>query len=124
MKFPGSVLRTFSLKNAIESVLKKNSELIAKARFKLEGTSIYPDAAFSPRLSYGSVRGWTRDDGRAVVRVRDLRGLDLDRKLQGRLIHGLLAQHFDHAIAQSFLGGKALLELLVAHHRCHGVVHP
>ena len=58
----------------VESVLKKNSELIAKARFKLEGTSIYPDATFSPRLSYGSVRGWTREDGVQVKPFTDFGG--------------------------------------------------
>ena len=47
----------------VESVVKKNSELIAKARFQLEGTTTYPDATFTARLSYGSVRGWTREDG-------------------------------------------------------------
>ena len=47
----------------VESVVRKNGELIAKARFQLEGTSNYPDATFTARLSYGSVRGWTREDG-------------------------------------------------------------
>ena len=43
----------------IESVLKKGSEAIAQARFALEGTSNYPDATFTLRLSYGTVKGWT-----------------------------------------------------------------
>ncbi len=42
----------------VEAVEKKNSELIAKARFELLGTSEYPDATFTLRLSYGQVRGW------------------------------------------------------------------
>ena len=58
----------------VESVVKQNSELIAKARFKLEGTSNYPDATFSPRLSYGSVRGWTREDGVEVKPFTDFGG--------------------------------------------------
>ena len=32
---------------------------LAAARFKLLGTSAYPDATFTPRISYGAVRGWT-----------------------------------------------------------------
>ena len=32
---------------------------IANARFKVYGTSIYPDATFTLRLSYGAVSGWT-----------------------------------------------------------------
>jgi hypothetical protein len=34
-------------------------ERIAKARFAVYGTSIYPDATFSLRLSYGKIAGWT-----------------------------------------------------------------
>jgi peptidase S46-like protein len=32
---------------------------IAEARFAVYGTSIYPDATFTLRLSYGAVKGWT-----------------------------------------------------------------
>ncbi|MBX5481525.1 MAG: S46 family peptidase [Myxococcaceae bacterium] len=49
----------------IESVMRKNAELIARARFELYGTSVYPDATFSPRLSYGSVKGYV-EDGKPV----------------------------------------------------------
>lgn len=35
---------------------------IAKARFAIYGTSIYPDATFTLRLSYGKIAGWTVHD--------------------------------------------------------------
>ncbi len=35
------------------------AEKIARVRFKAYGTSTYPDATFSLRLSYGKVAGWT-----------------------------------------------------------------
>ena len=35
---------------------------IAKARFAVYGTSIYPDATFTLRLSYGKIAGWTIHD--------------------------------------------------------------
>jgi hypothetical protein len=35
---------------------------IAKARFSVYGTSIYPDATFTLRLSYGEIAGWTAHD--------------------------------------------------------------
>jgi V8-like Glu-specific endopeptidase len=35
------------------------AEKIAKARFAIYGTSTYPDATFTLRLSYGKVEGWT-----------------------------------------------------------------
>jgi len=59
----------------VESVVKKNSELIAKARFQLEGTKQYPDATFTARLSYGSVRGWTREDGVQVPPFTEFGGV-------------------------------------------------
>jgi hypothetical protein len=35
------------------------AEKIAKARFALYGDSLYPDATFTLRLSYGQIAGWT-----------------------------------------------------------------
>ena len=35
------------------------AEKIAKARFAVYGDSIYPDATFTLRLSYGKIAGWT-----------------------------------------------------------------
>ncbi len=40
-------------------------QAIAEARFKVYGTSIYPDATFTLRLSFGSVQGWN-EGGRPV----------------------------------------------------------
>ncbi|HEY3176877.1 MAG TPA: S46 family peptidase [Candidatus Polarisedimenticolia bacterium] len=45
----------------IESVLKKNDELIARAQFEVYGTGAYPDATFTLRLSYGQVKGFEAD---------------------------------------------------------------
>jgi hypothetical protein len=42
----------------VEGPVNKSSELIARARFKVFGTSVYPDATFTLRLSYGVVKGW------------------------------------------------------------------
>ena len=49
----------------IEAVEKKNAELIAQARFDKYGTSVYPDATFTLRLSDGVVKGWD-EKGTAV----------------------------------------------------------
>ena len=43
----------------VEAVLRLNSTRIAKARFAVEGTRSYPDATFTLRLSYGTIRGYT-----------------------------------------------------------------
>lgn len=50
----------------IESVIRKNSELVAKAKFEVYGTNVYPDATFSPRVSYGSVQGYL-ENGKKVA---------------------------------------------------------
>ena len=47
---------------------------IATARFAVYGDSIYPDATFSPRITYGAVAGWT-ERGREVPPVTHLGGL-------------------------------------------------
>ncbi|KGI79052.1 S46 family peptidase [Oleiagrimonas soli] len=42
----------------VEAPLRQASEAIAQARFARDGTSSYPDATFTMRLSYGTVKGW------------------------------------------------------------------
>lgn len=44
--------------DSVESVEKRNSELVAQALFAVQGTSVYPDATFSLRVTYGTVRGY------------------------------------------------------------------
>ena len=65
-------------KNYNETVsgpLAKAQEQIAKARFELLGDSVYPDATFTLRLSYGSVQGWTEPSGRTVEPFTRFSGL-------------------------------------------------
>jgi hypothetical protein len=50
------------------------SERIAQARFAVYGTSVYPDATFSLRLSYGKIAGWTYR-GQTVPSFTDFGGL-------------------------------------------------
>jgi hypothetical protein len=57
----------------VEAVVKQASEKIAKARFAAYGTSVYPDATFTLRLSFGVVKGWM-EHGRAVSPVTTLAG--------------------------------------------------
>jgi hypothetical protein len=47
---------------------------IAAARFAVYGDSTYPDATFSPRITYGAVAGWT-ERGHEVPPVTHLGGL-------------------------------------------------
>lgn len=51
--------------NEVEAPISAAEEKIARARFKLYGTAVYPDATFTLRLNYGTVQGWT-EKGRSV----------------------------------------------------------
>jgi hypothetical protein len=42
----------------VEAVEKENGEKIARARFAVYGTNVYPDATATLRISYGQVKGW------------------------------------------------------------------
>ena len=57
----------------VESVMQKNTELIAQAIFAQHGTKAYPDATFSLRLTYGEVDGWEKA-GRKVPAFTDING--------------------------------------------------
>ncbi|HZV21475.1 MAG TPA: S46 family peptidase, partial [Hyphomicrobiales bacterium] len=54
--------------------LTKSRAAIAKARFKIYGTSIYPDATFTLRISFGSVKGYWQN-GRFIQPVTKIAGL-------------------------------------------------
>jgi hypothetical protein len=47
---------------------------IARALFEKEGTGLYPDATFTPRLSYGAVKGY-EENGKRVRPFTDFAGL-------------------------------------------------
>jgi len=50
------------------------AERLARVRFAVDGADLYPDATFSPRISFGRVEGW-RDNGAAVAPFTTLGGL-------------------------------------------------
>ncbi len=47
---------------------------IASARFAAFGDSVYPDATFTLRMSYGTVQGWTSTSGEAIPPFTTLGG--------------------------------------------------
>ncbi len=54
--------------------LERAHAAIARARFKIYGTSAYPDATFTLRISYGTVRGYVQD-GKEIAPVTRIAGL-------------------------------------------------
>jgi hypothetical protein len=59
--------------NDVRAELTKSSEQIAHAMFRINGTSTYPDATFTLRLSFGSVKGY-RQDGRDIAPITTIGG--------------------------------------------------
>ena len=100
----------------VDGPMKRQQELLAKARFAVYGDSNYPDATFTLRLSYGTVKGWTEGD-HAVAPFTTMAGA-FDRatgadpfqlpdswiKAKGRLN---LATPFDFASTNDIIGGNS-----------------
>ncbi|QCE34003.1 S46 family peptidase [Acetobacteraceae bacterium] len=67
-------------RNQVEIPLRKVGEVVGKARFeqakslKQDG-NLYPDATFSPRLSYGQVKGWTNAHGKEIAPFTNIENL-------------------------------------------------
>ena len=57
----------------VEGPLNQQQELLARARFAVEGDSTYPDATFTLRLSYGAVKGLV-ENGKPVAPFTTIAG--------------------------------------------------
>jgi hypothetical protein len=63
-----------SYEERVEGPTDRAAERIAKARFAVYSTSVYPDATFSLRLTYGKIAGWA-EPGRTIAPFTDFAGL-------------------------------------------------
>ena len=86
--------------DTVTSPQRTASEKIAKASFAITGTSVYPDATFTLRLSYGAVKGFTNQNGDAVKPYTTMGGL-FDRATGSD----------PYVLPQSWLGAKPSLDL-------------
>src|SRR5216684_3581906 len=68
-----SYLKQFEDK--VEAVITSSAAKIAQARFSVYGANEYPDATFTPRLSYGPVKGYTDSAGKHVPYATTYAGL-------------------------------------------------
>jgi hypothetical protein len=59
----------------VDAPTRAAAERIAKARFAIYGTSVYPDATFTLRLSYGTVKGFPDARGHFVEPYTTIGGL-------------------------------------------------
>ena len=60
--------------NRVSGPVARAQERIAQARFQAYGASVYPDATFTPRITYGAIEGWTYQ-GRTVEPFTRMAGL-------------------------------------------------
>ena len=59
----------------VDAPTRAAAEKIAKARFAVYGASVDPDATFTPRLSYGTVKGFEDAEGKFVQPYTNVGGL-------------------------------------------------
>ena len=76
-------LRDISKK--VDEIKRREYTRIAKARFAVYGTDVYPDATFTLRLSYGKACGYPNDDGVMYPYATNVQGA------------------YDHAAAHNFV---------------------
>src|SRR4029077_8634963 len=105
--------------NAEDEIKKQAYADIAKARFAIEGASSYPDATFTLRLSYGTVRGYEQD-GKQIPAFTDFAGLyqratehdnrppfDLPKRWFDKKSDLNLATKFDFVSDADIIGGNS-----------------
>src|SRR5437899_1888228 len=105
--------------DAQEEMKKQAYAEIAKARFAIEGTGTFPDATFTLRLSYGTVRGYEQD-GKQIPAFTDFAGLyqrsaehnnkppfDLPQRWIDKKANLNLATHFDFVSDADIIGGNS-----------------
>src|SRR5438094_466669 len=105
--------------DAQEEIKKQAYSEIAKARFAIEGTDSYPDATFTLRLSYGTVRGYEQD-GKQIPAFTDFAGLyqrsaehdnkppfDLPKRWVDKKSSLNLATHFNFVSDADIIGGNS-----------------
>jgi hypothetical protein len=86
----------------VDSVVRRDGTIVAKARFALNGFSQPPDATFTLRLSYGAVKGY-QENGKAIPFDTDMAGA-----------YGHAAAHNDqppYKLPESWMKAKAKLDL-------------
>src|SRR2546423_3011926 len=105
--------------DAQDEIKKQAYAEIAKARFAIEGTGSYPDATFTLRLSYGTVRGYEQD-GKQIPAFTDFAGLyrrsaehdnrppfDLPKRWVDNKASLNLATHFNFVSDADIIGGNS-----------------
>jgi hypothetical protein len=105
--------------DAQEEIKKQAYSELAKARFAIEGAGSYPDATFTLRLSYGTVRGYEQD-GKQIPAFTEFAGLyqrsaehnnkppfDLPQRWIDKKANLNLSTHFNFVSDADIIGGNS-----------------
>jgi hypothetical protein len=105
--------------DAQDEIKKQAYSEIAKARFALEGMGSHPDATFTIRLSYGTVRGYEQD-GKQISAFTNFAGLyqrsaehnnkppfDLPERWIDKKTNLNLSTHFNFVSDADIIGGNS-----------------
>ena len=60
--------------NEVDEPKRQAHAALAKAKFQMDGDKVYPDATFTLRLAFGTVKGYT-EDGKEVPPFTTIEGL-------------------------------------------------
>jgi Peptidase S46 len=105
--------------DAQDEIKKQAYSEIARARFAIQGATSYPDATFTLRLSYGTVRAYEQD-GKQIPPFTDFAGLyqrsaehdnkppfDLPQRWIDKKSNLNLATHFNFVSDADIIGGNS-----------------
>jgi hypothetical protein len=104
----------------VEGPTIRGNEMLAKIMFAINGTSQYPDATFTPRLSFGKVMGYTEPNGTAVNYFTTMSGAFAHQRTHGSTYPYALPQswrqaesrlnpntHFNFVSTNDIIGGNS-----------------
>lgn len=93
----------------VDAVVRQDGAAIAKIRFATKGTSTYPDATFTLRLSYGVMRGYTENGEGTVPKGTKL---PYSTNFRGAFQHAADHGNKDpYQLAESWINAKSKIKL-------------
>lgn len=84
----------------VEGPTIRGNQMLAKIMFTVNGTTQYPDATFTPRLSFGKVIGYTEPNGTPVNYFTTMSGAFAHQRANGSADPYLLPQSWRNAEAR------------------------
>jgi hypothetical protein len=107
------------VENEVDEPKRQAHAALAKAKFAMDGDKVYPDATFTLRLAFGTVKGYT-EDGQPVPPFTTMEGLykrsaeqgnkgpfELPKRWEGRKSKLDLSTPFNFVCTADIIGGNS-----------------